>query len=190
MLAGVDASGDHESGNLKFMAIVIGTNEGVNALARRLGSKSIHMSDIRNPDEKNRIIGKTEFDRKNLLGLCLRLEKKRTLSKLQGNSKKQRFANRKKMSRTYHALMWRLLRDHMEQFLQPHNYEVHRLDVQCDSDCRNFVTDCGWRSTEPGLAHMLADVLTWGNSHGRELKGTISLDFSDSLYAQMLKRFK
>lgn len=189
MLAGMDVSGDSESGNHKFMAIVIGTDEGVEALARRLGSKPIHMSSARSRDEKNSIVGKTEFDRKNLMGLCLRLEKKQTFSKLREHSKKHRFTNRRKLSRTYHALMWSLLRDRVEQFLQPHNYEVHRLDVQCDSDCRNFVTDCGWRSAKPGPAHALADVLAWGNSHGREPKGTVRLDLSDILYAQMLKRF-
>ena len=190
MLAGMDVSGDSESGNHKFMAIVIGTDEGVTALTRRLGPQLIHMRGERTCDEKNSIVAKAEFDRKNLMGICLRLEKKRTFSKLQEHSKKHRFTNRKKLSRTYHALVWRLLRDPVEQFLQPHNYEAHRLDIQCDADCRNFVTDCGWRSAEPGPAHALADVLAWGNSHGREPKGIVSLDFSDTLHAQMLKRFK
>ena len=148
------------------------------------------MRTIRSRAEKNRIVDKVEFDRRNLMGLCLRLEKKRTLSKLQDRLKKYPFANKKRLPRTYNTLVWNLLRDRVELFLQPHNYEVHRLDVQCDTDSRDFVKDCGWRSAKPGLAHALADILAWGNSNEKEPRGTVRLDLSDSVEAQLLKRFK
>ena len=122
------------------------------------------------------------------MGICLRLEKKRTLSKLQKQSGR-RFANRKKMSRTYNAFLWSLLRDRVERFLRLHGCEARELAFQCDSDCRDFVNDRGWRGADPGPAHELADVLAWGNSHGREPRGAVQLDLSDTLEARMLDRF-
>ena len=188
MLAGMDASGDCESGNNKFMAIVIGTDERVDAMARRLGPRPIHMRRINGRDAKNAIVDKAEFDRQNLMGICLRLEKRRTFSRLQKRSQHS-FKNKKKMSRTYNALLWRLLRDPVEQFLQLHGCGAHQLVFQCDYDCRDFVNDRGWRRADPGPAHELADVLAWGNSHRREPRGVVHLDLSDSLEEQMLDRF-
>ena len=190
MLAGMDVSGNPESGNHKFMAIVIGTNEGIAGLARRIGPDPVHMSTIRSRDAKSAIIDKVSFDGRNTMGLCLRLEKKRTFARLRSHPKqRRRFVSNKKLSRTYNGLMWNQLRDHVEPFLWSHNFELHRLCVQCDIDCRDFVNDRGLHRASPGPAYMLADVLAWGNSHGREPKGTTYLNLADRLEGQMLRHF-
>ena len=191
MLAGMDVSGNPESGNHKFMAIVVGTEESIAGLARRIGPRPVHMSTIRSRDAKNAIIDNISFDGSNTMGLCLHLEKKRTFARLQGGTKQnRRFANNKKLSRTYHSFVWNLARDPMERFLRLHRFEVHRLHFQCDIDCRDFVNDRGWHQACPGIAHALADVLAWGNSHGREPKGAICLDLADSLEGQMVRHFR
>lgn len=78
------------------------------------------------------------------MGLCIHLEKKRTFAKLRSHPKqRRRFVSNKKLSRTYNGLMWNQLRDHVEPFLQIHNFELHRLSIQCDIDCRDFVNDRG-----------------------------------------------
>lgn len=43
VLAGMDFSGGELVGNRKFMGIVIGTQEGINAAAKSLGLGQIHM---------------------------------------------------------------------------------------------------------------------------------------------------
>ena len=188
MLAGMDVSGNPESGNHKFMAIVIGTVEGIAGVTRRLGPDPVHMCTIRNRDVKRSIIDKVAFDGRNLIGLCIRLEKNRTFARLRDSPKqRRRFASNKKLLRTYHSLMWNQLRDHVEPFLHLHNCEVHRLEFECDYDCAGFVRDRGWRRAGPGSAHVLADILAWGNSHGREPKGTTHLNLSDLLEEQMVK---
>lgn len=191
MLAGMDVSGNPESGNHKFMAIVVGTEEGIAGLARRIGPGPVHMSTIRSRDVKNAIIDNISFDGSNTMGLCLHLEKKRTFAKLRGQPKrKRRFVSNKKLSRTYNSLMWNQLRDHVEPFLQIHNFELHRLYIQCDIDCKDFVNDRGLRRASPGPAYMLADILAWANSHGREPKGAVHLDLADRLEGQMLRHFR
>ncbi len=190
MLAGMDVSGNPESGNHKFMAIVVGTEEGITGLARRIGPRPVHMSTIRSRDAKNAIINKVSFDGRNTMGLCIHLEKKRTFARLLERLRQDhRFANNKKLSRTYNALMWNLARDPVDRFLQLHSFEVHRLYFQCDYDCMGFVRDRGWRRAVPGPAHVLADVLAWANSHGREPKGAVYLNLADRLEGQMLRHF-
>ena len=191
MLAGMDVSGNPESGNHKFMAIVIGTAESIAGVTRRLGPEPVHMCTIRSRDVKKGIIDKVAFDGRNLMGLCIRLERKRTFAKLrEGPRQRHRFASNKKLSRTYHNLVWNQLRDHIEPFLRLHKCEVHGLEFQCDYDCASLVRDRGWRRTSPGPAHVLADILAWGNSHEREPKGTTYLNLSDLLEGQMLRHFR
>lgn len=71
----MDASGDQNSGNHKFMAIVIGT-ENIAAMARRLGSSDIHMGGgIKNPWEREAVLDKVRFDGRDCIGLCMRWKK-------------------------------------------------------------------------------------------------------------------
>ena len=191
MLAGMDVSGDPESGNHKFMAIVIGTNESIKALARRLGPEQGHMSRITGRSAKYAILDKVDFDEINRMGLCLRLEKSHIFSNLRDQLRQESssVANRK-MYRAYHALIWSLTRDHVEQFLRQHDFEAHRLIFQCDHDCVSFVRDQGWGCASPGSVHGLADVLAWANRRGIEPKGAVRLDISKPLEERMLKMFK
>ena len=101
------------------------------------------------------------------MSLCIRLEKKRTFAKLAGGPKqRRRFASNKKLSRTYHGLVRNQLSDHVGPFRLSHNCEAHRLDFQCDFDCRDSVNDRGWRRASPGQAHMLADILAGETATG------------------------
>lgn len=173
------------------MAVVIGTDESIGSLARRIGPKPVHMSSIRSRDTKRDIIDKVRFDGRSLTGLCIRLEKKRTFARLAGGPKqRRRFASNKKLSRTYHGLVRNQLSDHAGPFLLSRNCEAHRLDFQCDLDCRDSVNDRGWRRASPGQAHMLADIPARGNSHGLEPKGSTCIGLSDRLGAHMMRRFR
>lgn len=192
MIAGMDVSGDPQSGNHKFMAIVIGTDEKVGALASNLGSKPIHMKSLHKSDRKAVMDG-VKFDGTAIAGFCIRLEKKRTLSTaLEHLARKDRqsYTNRKKLQRTCHALMWKMISDPLEKFLLPHGCRAQDLAFQCDADCRSFARDQGWQLENRGPAYVLADILAWGNGHGQEPAGTIRLDIADSLERQTLKRFK
>lgn len=192
MLAGMDVSGDAKSGNHKFMAIVVGTDEGVGALTSGLGSKPIHMRSLYKGD-RNAVMNKVRFDGTRVAGFCIHLEKKRTLSTVLGHlghQGKQSYLNRKKLSRTYNSLIWRMIREPLEGFLLSHGCTARDLVFQCDADCRSFVNDQGWRHENRGPAYVLADILAWGNSHGREPKGTVRLDIADPLERQTLERFK
>lgn len=192
MLAGMDVSGDSKSGNHKFMAIVVGTDEGVGALTSDLGSMPIHMRSLHKGD-RNAVMNKVKFDGTRVAGFCIHLEKNHTFSIVQGRldrKGKQSYFNRKKLLRTYHSLVWKMIRDPLEGFLLSHGCAARDLVFQCDADCRGFAHDQGWKHENRGPAYVLADILAWGNSHGREPRGTVNLDIADPLERQTLERFK
>ena len=191
LIVGMDASGNPISGNHKFVAIVIGTEDQITHLVRRLENRAIHMNMIRSKKEQNRIIEKLIFNHTDCIAFCIRLERKAVLEKIRhARQQKGRYVDDMKLLRTYHYLVWREIRDHVEKFLHQHGCGIDEVVFQCDGDCRDFAKDLGWRHAAGGSAHMLADIVAWANSHGREPTGTVSLDLTDSVYKQMAKRFK
>ena len=190
MLAGMDVSGNPASGNHKFMAIVIGKEERIASLVRRLGNRMIHMNMIRSKEEQHRIIERLTFDQTECIAFCIRLERKQILDKIHRPQQKKPYLNIAKLLRTYNYLVRRAICDDVEKFLRQHRCEVGEVIFQCDGDCRGFVKDVGWHHGAEGSAYMLADIVAWANTHGREPIGTVSLDLTESVYAQMAKRFK
>ena len=190
MLAGMDASGDQKSGNQKFMAVVIGTEESIVAMTRRLGSDSIHMNMIRNPRERDEILSKIRFDGRTCIGLCVRLERKLVLDGTQKRAKKSSRIYKSRAVSAYRQLVWDMVRDPVEGFLRQHGCEIRRLGIQCDAECRDFARDRGWHSRPVGSAHMLADIVAWANNHRREPEGTMYMDIHDRLVKSMRRKFK
>ena len=189
MIAGMDVSGNPESGNHKFMAIVMGTEERIASLVKRLGTDTIHMNTIRDKEEKSRLIKKLAFDHTECIAFCIRLERDRVLDRIY-RKRKRRHVDDMKLLRTYHYLLWRTLRTRAEKFLHQHGCGIDDVVFQCDGDCRNFAKDLGWHHGAASSAHMLADIVAWANAHGQEPTGAVPLDLADLLYVEMARRFK
>ena len=79
IVAGMDVSGDQRSGNHKFMSLVFGTQESLDAITRRLGSEQIHMNMIKNRKVQDDIICQVRFGIE-CIGFCMRLEKAQTIA--------------------------------------------------------------------------------------------------------------
>ena len=190
MLAGVDVSGDQLSGNHKFMGLVIGTNESIMSIYKRMGPGPIHMSRL-HPRRRNAVMGEITFDGASCVGLCMRIEKNLILSKVASQLKLNNdYLNHKKLSRTYDSLLWSMVRGRVVEFLCAHGSEPNHLSIQCDHDCEVFVKDRGCRPENRGPAYELADALAWANRRGMEPRGAVRLDLARPIEAQMLKRFK
>ena len=175
MLAGVDVSGDQQSGNHKFMGLVIGTDASINDMIANLGPRPIHMSRLCRADQ-DAVMDGIAFDGVSCMGLCACIEKKRVISRIAGRfNRGQNFKNHKKLLRMYNAVLWSMLRERVDAFLYAHRFEPGRLCLQCDFDCRDFVKDQGWQYTNHGPAHELADALAWGNRRGQEPDGAMRL---------------
>ena len=75
LLAGMDVSGNPESGNHVFLAIVICTQTSIQTILKRLGKQTIHMSKIKSRKIQDDIISKLEFDRKGNIAFCIKINK-------------------------------------------------------------------------------------------------------------------
>ena len=162
----------------------------MDAIIRRLGSDQIHMNMIKNRKVRDYIIHQVRFDGIECIGFCMRLEKAQTIARVKKLVGRKHRLSAEKIHNAYHFLVWRRIRDHIEEFLRHHGCEVRSIRFQCDADCRDFARDLGWQYADVGPAHSLADVVAWANSHGRDPKGTVSMDLAGHLNAEMAKRFK
>ena len=188
IVAGMDVSGNPESGNYEFMSIVIGREESLSSLVRRLGTESIYMNRIRDKKRKNNIIATLEFDRTECMALCIRLERNRVLGEFVYDRKEYKRVQNAKRLRAYHYLLWRAVRVYIEEFLHQHRCGVSDVVFQCDGDCKDFAKDVGLQRAVKGSAHMLADIVAWANAHGKEPSGTARLNLTDMLYKDMKRR--
>ena len=96
---------------------------------------------------------RVEFDETEIVGFCIHLEKQRALSKVADHFKrkgKYDYTNSRKLSRTYNALLWKMIRESLEGFLLPHGCAAQDLVFQCDADCRDFASDQGWHHENRG----------------------------------------
>lgn len=177
----MDVSGDQHSGNHKFLAVVIGTEEKINAIIRNLGSNKIHMSTIKSKDAKDRIISKVIFDGRESIAFCLRIDMKHILEPIKSKRTTQRRTGQNRLYRIYYRTVIYFAREHIENFLTRHRYAIHDVYFQCDTDCRNMIKYNGLKCGNPGSAHDLADIVAWANNRYVEPEGVVSIDLTEEL---------
>ena len=189
ILAGMDVSGNTTVGNHKYLSIVIGTENSINSLFRKIGYKKIHKKSIRKNKEQKELLEKIIFDNHNNMALCLYINRNPIMNKVKNMRKiKRKRISEIKILRTYHYLLFQSIRDKIELFLTSHNVSITDIVFQCDSDCRNLIRDCGLKYSDEGIAHQISDVVAWANNKQQDPSGVISLDLSEELEKKLLNR--
>lgn len=186
-VAAMDVSGDQYSGNHKFLAVVVGTEEKINAIVKNLGNKKTHMSMIKSKSIKDRIISKVVFDGRESIAFCTRIDMKHVLEPIKSRRTVQRRKGQNRTYRIYYRAVIHLVRKHIEYFLAPHQCAIHDIHFQCDDDCRNMIKYNGLKHDRPGSAHDLADIVAWANNRCMEPKGVVSIDLTGAIKNRLKK---
>ena len=187
LVAAMDVSGDQYSGNHKFLAVVIGTEEKINAIVKNLGNNKIHMSMIKSKSIKDRIISEVVFDGKESIAFCLRIDMKHILEPVKSKRTTRRRTGQSRMYRIYYRAVIYLIRRHIENFLASHHYAIHDIYFQCDDDCRNMIKYNGLKHDRPGSAHDLADIVAWANNRCTEPEGVVSINLTEEIKDRLKK---
>ena len=173
-------SGRPGSGNHKFMSIVIGTEEGIGSLMRHVGHGSVHMHDIHDGKDRDKIISKLNFDGKQCIAFCYRIEFDEMIKKI-SNTRQRRNVRKRRIFRIGHYVMWTLVQDQIKKFLQLHKCDTTDVVFQCDGDSVAFLKTAGLKRSHKGHAHSLSDMVVWANNRGTEPQGTVSMDLTDEI---------
>lgn len=189
MIGAMDISYDSKFDHA-FMAIILGEEESLNRLHKNLGSDKFHMSKLFDIKRQKEIISKIKFDGKNNIAFCIKFN--RNIKKI-SNMKmiKRKKISLGKINRIRHYRLLSSTKEAIISFLIAHNYSIHDIYFQCDSDCRGFLRDVGLHYDDPGIAHQLSDVVAWANRRNIPLDGVIELDRvneTDEAVVKTLKR--
>ena len=158
----IDVSGNLESGNHKYMGIIVCTGEFHDAIVRNLGLDTI-------PPNKHRIredvLSRVQFRGRECLALCVRIEQNNVLKKMYRavpgtkNLGVQRNLSIRKNIRAYHGTVWYLIRDPIMDFLHRYRQGFEDIVFEADGDCADFLANVGLRHTAPLHAHRFADAI-------------------------------
>ena len=87
VIIGADVSGNITGdGQSRHIAVVIGTEESVNKIYQKIGLVRIHMSSLSRSKRQN-IFQELKFDNDDLLGMCLNVERQKTIDYIVCNAK-------------------------------------------------------------------------------------------------------
>lgn len=178
IVAGLDASGDQESGNCKYMALVMGTDEKIDSMVAKIERDYPSMRDIKSRKIRLEIASRMDFAGEECIGICMLVDRQNVLApimeRIDGGSR----MTRERIYRRHNRMLMRHMRGGMEGFLLARRLGVHDIRFQCDSDCRDLVRDSGLRYEGPGNAHKMADALAWSNNSGLEPYGAGRMDIA------------
>jgi len=190
MSIGVDVSGMPGTGNYKFMAVVMGTKEGIAGIVRDMGCDDAGPDHVRIKKHRSAFASRIRFDGRENFALCVRID----MDDVINGAKQVRRIRRKNIPnrrffRAYNYMLWNRMQERVTEFLNRHGHALADVVFQCDSDCRIFVLENGLRCTDGRDAHMLADLVAWSNNRGREPEGVVSVNLADAIKAEMRKKF-
>lgn len=183
----MDVSGDPESGNHKYLGIFMGTQDGTDAIFRKLRQMQIRMNEIKHKYRRGSILGGIRFDGSECIAFCVRIDRDPILSRVK-QMRRSGKASEGRLRKSYHCILFHLLKDRIGGFALRHGVPIAEVPFQCDSDCRNFIRDAGLKQDREGAAHAIADIIAWANNRGMEPPGVISVDLSSELEARLAKQ--
>jgi len=182
LVAGIDVSGNPQTGNYKFMGVVIGVKENLDALIRDLQLHELPSSTIKNTSKRSDLASKLRFNRRENIGLCIRIDKDDIVD---SKKKKVKTSKHRALYSRYNQLLFQFLSAELRTFTAQHGVEWTEINFQCDADCQGFIADNNLRSCEKESVHTLADLVAWSNNREKEPEGAIRKDARDWIKKRM-----
>jgi len=184
----MDVSGKND--NYEYLGVVIGEQNNVNALYRKMGSPKTHMSGL-TQKAKQTIISKLQFDKKYRYAICVKIDRKKVIDEV----KNRRIAKYRRMSKgklyaLFEKTLFKYLRHDIEKFTLKHHLELSEIPVECDGDSIVFVKVWGANSMSPHGIHFIADALAWCNTKNIRLDSTIELNYCDKIKRDMIHKLQ
>ena len=184
----MDVSGVDD--NYQYVGIVIGEKNNVNALYRKMGSPTTHMSGL--PKQtKQKIISKLRFDQNHRFAICVKIDRKRVIEEVKNRriSKYKRMSNGKLFA-MFEKILFKYLRHDIEKFTLKHHLGLGEIPVECDGDSIAFVKVWGSNSISPQGIHFIADALAWCNTKNIMLDTAVELNYSNKIKTDMIRKLQ
>jgi len=184
----MDVSGIND--NYQYLGIVISEKKNIDALYRKMGSPTTHMSGLPNKT-KEKIISKLQFDQINRFAICVTINRKNIIKEVQNRriSKYQRMS-KGKLFAMFEQTLFKYLRHDLEKFTLKHHLAINEIPVECDDDSQVFARVWGTNSLKPSSAHFVADALAWCNTKKIPLNTIVELNYANLIKNDMIHKLQ
>lgn len=184
----MDVSGKMD--NYQYLGVILGEKNNLEALYRRMGSPTIHMSGLEK-GKQQKIIQQMIFDQNHRIAICVRIDRKLVIQEVENRRiAKYRRMPKGKLFAMFEEILFKYLRHQIEKYTLKHHMAAENIPVECDDDSLVFAKAWRTRSIQPAGAHFIADVLAWCNTKNITLNSVIELNYSDRIKKDMLYRLQ
>ena len=190
LFCAMDFSGDQESGNYKYLSIVVCTEDFLNRFVKDVKIRRTKGSAISKRIMRRDILSKLDAGKSGCLILCIKTDKEAVLGEITDMARKQRKTIRSEsLAYAYdNAVMNSVMQD-LDLFLRHHGTSLSEIKVEADHDCVDLLWHVGVHRIEESHTHDIADAVAWDNCRGFEPKGVKSMDITVNLSKRLKRKF-
>jgi len=188
LISAMDISGNSID-NYSYLAIIIGVQDNIDSLFKKMGNPTIHLSGI-NPKKRNKIIKEIKFDCNVRIAFCIRIERGSIMKNIQNLHvvKKSRIS-KGRLFAIFEKALFKYVRHEIEEFTLKHNTIPNELIMECDGDSVIFAKTLGVKKIiKPSNSHAIADAVAWCNHKKIPIFGCVESDLRKKIMAEMIKK--
>lgn len=190
MFCAMDFSGNQESGNYKYLAVVACTAEFLNPIISGANLRNTVKSTASKKARRQDILAKLDAEKSGCLALCLKTDKASILSGIVRMAERQKKAPKSEsLAYAYDNAVMEGIRVDLDQFLNRHGRSLGDVKIEADHDCKDLLRHANIRQTGESYAHMIADAVAWANNRGDEPRGVKPRDITGHLYKRLKGKF-
>ena len=183
LLGGMDMSGFDSNRHSNFIAIVICTQEYLDALNRRLAKKQLSF-ELSKHIVRTTIHNELRFNKDDCLVLCCRIDRDEIIDDI---TSKKKYRQKDEIRKKFHKEFYRIIQTKIEAFLMSHKCDKRDIIFECDDDCENFIKDIDFRYTKnDGVVYKISDIVVWYNKNDNPIDGV----YESEPYKKLQKHFK
>jgi len=188
LVAGSDASGTNEIGNCTFMVLVIGEQNYIQKIHKKIGVQKIHMAVL--PKKlQAKVIKNLSFDNILIKGFCIYVDRDETINFIMRHKKlKGKYRSKRALTSYFDKKLRVEVREIINQFAIKNGTTFSSLIVQCDGDTEEIIKTWGLKTVVKDKAHELSDALAWCNNHSISIGGTKELFLGKKLHNLMIEK--
>lgn len=136
---------------------------------------------------KDRVIDALVFTRNDLSAFCFRVDRQEIVNEVYSRiNRRKNFRRKLYIYSKFDEIFLKCFRDELQELCARNGVELAKLGVECDADMEKTVKRWNMMPLDEGIAHEIADAVSWCNMHGVDLPGCLERDFVETIRKKLL----
>jgi len=139
------------------------------------------------PKKRDKVIKRTNFERKDILAICLEIDRQETVDYFLSHKNLRKSIDKERIHNTFDNVLLSLFRNKINEFIGKHDSGSNwiGLNVQHDPDTTFALNRWKMIPVKKGKVYELADVVAWCNERRKYLNGCDKYNYSGNIVNTM-----